>query len=287
MKKIISLFFLISSLSSFADCKLVTYERIIKINKNQDQKIIKDSDCDERTQRTFIKFISSTTGKLNADHLRRYFKHESNVDIEISPSQFTVSTMQNLIEESLASDDVIVKNVTSLLSQSSLNLSESDTISIECKSCHKPGEKNISAQINNKKIWLSALIHKKRSAYVLVRSLSNLNQKLDESFFKKVVIADKGNTVLFDDIKNIQFYKPTKLLRSGDTVKKYDLRSRVLVKFGQKVQVDILKNNIKLGTKAISRRNGHIGDTIELINEKSRKVITAKVVDFNKVEVEL
>lgn len=287
MKKLISIFFLILSTTVMADCKLETFDRIIKINKNQDQKIIKSTDCSQQVQQTFMSFISSASGSLNAAHLRRYFKQESQIDIEITPSSFTVSTMKGLIEENIKEGGIIVKSVTSLLSQSSLNLNQSDNLTIDCKNCKKPGQKNIVALVNNKKIWLNALIHRERTAYVLARSLVNLNQKLDASYFKQVKIADNGNTLFFNDINNIRFYKPTKLLRAGDTVKKYDLRSRVLVKFGQKVQVNILKNNIKLGTKAIARRNGHIGDVIELINQKSKKVISAKVVDFNKVEVEL
>lgn len=287
MKKYTALLFLVFSTSAFANCKLVTFDRIIKINKNQDQKIIKDSNCEQKVQQTFIKFVSSTSGKLNAAHLQRYFMQENKVEIEIAPKNFTVNTIKGLIEDSIKDGDVIVKNITSLLPQSSINLSATDTISIDCKKCEKPGQKNIMAQINNKKVWLTALIHKKRTAYTLSRNLLNLNQKLDESFFKKIMIADNGNTLLFDDIKNVKFYKPTKLLRAGDIVKKYDLRSRVLVKFGQKVQINIFKNDIRLATKAIARKNGHIGDVIDLINAKSKKVISAKVVDFNKVEVEL
>lgn len=287
MNKLLLIAFILFSQSVLANCKLVTFDRIIKINPNQDQKIIKETDCSEEVQNTFVKFVSSTTGKLNSAHLKRYFKQESNVEIEISPEIFSVTTIESLIEDNIKDGTVIVKNITSLFSQSSLNLSISDSISIECKDCNKPGEKNILATINDKKIWLSALIHKKRSAYVLVKNLTNLDQTLDASFFKKVVIADNGNSLLFNDIDKIRFYKPTKLLRIGETVKKYDLRSRVLIQFGQKVNVNIKSNSIKLESRATARRNGHIGDVIELVNDNSNKVITAKVVDFNKVEVEL
>lgn len=287
MKKLVLLFLCVFSASVFAECKLETYDRIIKINVNQDRQIIKDSDCNEDIQNTFIKFISSTTGRLNSKHLKRYFKFENGIDISISPEEFNVETVKSHIEENLNNEGIIVKRITSLLPQSSINLDKTDQIKISCKDCSEPGEKNIQAEINQKKIWLTALIHKKREAYVLAKSLISLEQKIDETFFKKVTIADTGNTLLFNDIKNIRFYRPTKLLRSGDIIKKYDLRSRVLVRFGQRVSVDVKGANIKLGSKATARRSGHIGDVIELINDKSKKVITAKVVDFDKVEVEL
>src|SRR5690606_26240765 len=140
-----------------------------------------------------------------------------------------------------------------LFSQSSLNLANSDLVNIDCKDCKNPGERNILATVNEKKIWLSALIHRKRSAYVLTKNLTSLDQTLDESFFKQVTIADNGNNLLFNDIEHIRFYKPTKHLRIGETIKKYDLRSRVLIKFGQKVHVNIENGHIKLEAQATAR----------------------------------
>lgn len=286
MNKLI-LFLLIFPAFTFANCEIHTYKRIIKINTIQDENVIKSSDCSSEIKSQFVNFISNTTGELSAKHLSRYFKNENNIDVNLTPKSFTVKVINNLIEDGFSDKNIIVKEVTSLFSASSFNLEANDQLSFECKNCDKPGEKNILAKLNNKKIWLNALIHKKRKAYILTKNITDLKMKLSSSDFKEVSISDKGNTILFDDLDNIRFYKPTKLLRSGETVKKYDLRKRVLVKFGQKIQVSISNQNIKLKTKAIARRNGYIDDVIELINEKSKKTIYAKVIDFDKVQVEL
>ncbi len=285
MYKLIFLFFLPAL--SFANCKIDTFTQIIKINKIQDDRIIKESSCSGEIKSEFIKFVSNSTGKLSAKSLSRYFKTESNIDVEISPQSFTVKEVSTLIQASLKDKNVIIKNVTSLFPASSFNLQKNDNINITCKNCDKPGDKNILVRINNKKIWLNALVHKKRKAYILNRNISDMKSKLNPNDLKEVMISDTGNTVLFEDLEKIKFYKPTKLLRSGEIVKKYDLRKRVLVKFGQRIQVSVKNQNIKINTKAVARRNGYINDVIELVNEKSKKTIYARVIDFDKVQVEL
>jgi len=287
MNKLLIILCLLSPLTSYATCEIETYERIIKINKIQDERIIKSSNCSEDIRTEFTKFVSNTSGKMNAKHLKRYFKNENGLDLNIKPKSFTIKDIDILIQESIQDNSIVVKNINSLFSTSSLNLAAADTLNITCQSCDRPGEKNILLTLNKKKIWLSALIHRKRKAYTLAKSITDLNMKLDRSFFKETIISDKGHTLLFEDLDQISFYKPTKLLRAGEVLKKYDLRRRVLVKFGQKVQVNIANQSIKLKTKAVARRNGYIGDLIELVNEKSNKVIQAKVVNYNKVEVQL
>ena len=127
----------------------------------------------------------------------------------------------------------------------------------------------------------------KRNAYTLIKNVQNLKQRINASYFKKSVITDNGQKLLFDDMNNIHFYKLTRLPRVGEVMKKYDLRPKLLVRMGQKVKVQVKNAHVQLTTMAVAKKNGLLGQTIELMNVKSKKLMTAKVVGENKVEVNL
>jgi flagella basal body P-ring formation protein FlgA len=270
-----------------AGCNLNTYYKIVKINKNQDQKLIKETNCSEKINSIFVNFISNAKGALNGRHLSNYFKKEHSIEIDISPNEFHVLSFQDLLIENLNNDNISLKSVTSLYSQSSFNLNKGDSIRVQCSNCDTAGNKNIVTFVNSKKIWLSAKLHVKRNGYILIKPIQNLKQKLDKSYFKLVTIADNGTQMLFQDIENIKFFKFNRLLKHNEIVKKYDLQPRLLIKYGQRVKVLLQNQNIQLNTVATSRGRGFLGDSIELMNLKTKKTIMARISDYNSAVIEL
>jgi hypothetical protein len=233
MKKILFIIFIFSH-SAFAECEIETYAKILKINKQLDQSIIKNSSCNSDINEKFVNFINSATGTLSANYLRHYFKNEKSLNLKLSPEKIQVNHIKDYLEDSFNNDALLIKKVSSLHHAGSFNLNENDNISFSCSNCNSTGEKNVSAYLNKSKVWLNVLIHVKRKAYKLVKNISNLSQKLDSSYFEEILITDKGNSPLLESIEHIAFYRPTKMLRKGDIIKKYDLRSRVVVKHGKK-----------------------------------------------------
>lgn len=286
MKKITCFIFLFSTFA-YSDCNIETYSKIIKINNKLDQSIIKNSNCSQKINDTFMDFIDSASGTLSANYLQRYFKNEHQVSFSISPEKIQVNSINEHLDDFFNNDSLLIKKVTSLHNTASFNLTEQDEITFDCSNCNSTGEKNVSAYLNKTKIWLNVLIHVKRKAYQLVKNISDLSEKIDASFFKEILITDTGNIPLLESIEHIQYYQPTKILRRGDIIKKFDLRSRIVIRHGNKVKVIIKKPSINVETMAIANQNGKIGETIELFNEKTRKRFTANVIDFNKVEVNL
>lgn len=280
------LFFLTSGFAS-AECELETFYKVVKINTNQDHGLIKSSNCSETINKVFVQFISETKGVLNGEHLSKYFKNEYEIDVVIKPSKFTVLSFQDLLSENLNNDSITLKSLTSLHSQSSFNLNKGDSIRIECADCKTAGNKSIVTYINTRKVWLSAKLHIKRKGYILIKSVQNLRQKLDPSFFRQVIVSDSGTQMLFKDIENIRFFKFNRLLKNNELVKQYDLQPRRLIKYGQKVKVLLRNQNIQLNSIATSRGSGFFGDSIELVNPKTKKIIMAKITDYNKAVVEL
>ena len=60
-----------------------------------------------------------------------------------------------------------------------------------------------------------------------------------------------------------------------------------LVQYGQKIKLKYKTKNIELDAIAIANGNGKYGDFIQVINPRSKKKVLAKIIDYNKAEIEL
>ena len=287
--KILLLVLILFSFGSFANgpCNITTYDQIIKINKNQDDTIIKDSNCSGEIEQSFIDFIESANGKLQADYLAHYFKTEYNIDLTILPKTIAVSHIKDIIQEKIKNKNAVVKSVTSLMPQASILLSQTENIHIDCKNCDTAGTKNISLGFKGQTYWLNTLIHLKRKSFVLSKNVMTLNEKLESDYFQEKTILDSGSKMLFEDIDNIRFYQLTRYLKKGDILNRSDLTPRTLVQYGQKIKLQYKSKNIQLDSTAIASGNGKFGDFIQVMNPRSKKKVLAKIIDYNKVEVEL
>lgn len=287
MKKLILLLFLIPITSLASDkCKITTFHQIIKINPSLDDSIIKDSNCSEEINSTLINFIETANGKLQSEYLSQYFKNEYQLNIEFYPNAITISHIKDHILDSISNPDAVIKNITSMLPSSAITLAKGENLKINCNNCNKAGSKNIAIEFENKKYWLNAKLYLKRKTFVLTKNIISLNERLDESYFKSKTILDDGSFPLFNNIDHIKFYQLTRFLKQGDVLKRGDLTPREVIRFGQKVNLNFKSENIELNSTAVANANGKFGDFIPVINPRSKKKFLAKVVDFNKVEVE-
>ncbi len=289
IKMITTLLFLLTLSAQAQDsCKIVSFSKIIKINKVLDQSIIKKTNCDEKTLRVFTELISGATGELKAAHLSQILKSEFNSNVSIEPKEIDVQH----VKDTLTSLVDMPKNLTlsktsSLFGKASLNIAEGTSLKAICNSCETAGSKNIKLLVNNKTIWFSVEVLTKRIGYIPLNTISPFSGKLSSSQFRKTYIFDNGRKHLFQDIKNIRFYKATRQLRKGETIKLTDLIPMTIVKPGQNIKVILKGKSISLKSSALSRQPGRIGEYISVYNQKTNKKINGQVVDFNTVMVEL
>ena len=259
---------------------------ILKINKVLDSSIVLESDCGEKTQKTVIGFLSSATGKLKASHLSRMLENEYGVGVKFSGS-IEVKELKDFLADKLNLKETIITKVSSLYGQASLNLNGGELISAECAQCSNPGERNIKLKVDKQSLWLSADLKVKRSGYRLVKEVSPFTRDFGPEYVEPALSLDDGKAAMFKDLERLRFFKPNKPLAKGQTLKQSDLVPRTLVKFNQGVEVLVQGKNISLKTKGVSRQNGKHGDTITLVNAKTGKKMTGRVIDFNTVAVEL
>jgi flagella basal body P-ring formation protein FlgA len=253
-----------------------------------DDSIVKSSNCPSEITDEYISLVSSSSGKLNAQYLKMYFQSEYGQIVQLIPAIVRVTSLNDfLIEKLNLSSDIMVNRSTSMFGKASLNLSSDKLIKVTCSKCDGPGEKNIKLNIKNKVHWITSHFFIKRKAYIVSQDIGSINNVLTPKMFKQKLIVDKGNKYLFSDMKNISFYRLNRNLVIGDIVKKNALVPRVLVRAGQKIKLFVNGSKIKLSTSGIARKNGRIGDFIDVINPKSKKKTIAKVIDFNTAVIDI
>ncbi len=278
----ISIFFYINVQ---ATCEINSYERIFKINKVLDSLIIKNSNCPEAINQKFIEIISNANGKINNHFISNYI--DGKIQVRVSPKTIKIESINTILSEQLSLQDLVIVKTHSLLGKSAITLDSSDLISVQCKSCNDIGTKNIKLNVNQKQLWLTSLIGKKVSVY---RPIQNLNRQTpilskDDFTASSTVITSKGN--YFTDIANIRFYRLNRNLDNRNFLKNTDLTAKNLVTFGQKVNLKIKTKSIELKSVGTAKKGGRLGDFIEVQNPKSQKIFLGKIIDYNKVLVEL
>jgi flagella basal body P-ring formation protein FlgA len=283
-----SLIFSLYTHQAFGVCNLVSYPQIIKINKSLDTNIIKSSDCQEDIQIKFVEFISATTGTLNSKHLSNILKNEHNVEINILPSIITVKSLDEKLSELLRlSSNTTLTNLASIYGQSSILLDDQEMIRASCQDCESAGNKNIKILFNQNTIWVTANLLIRRKALTSKAELNPHTEKLSPEQFEEIVVFDNGMDHHFNDVDNIRYFKTNKKIPQGSILKTNDLTPLLLVKPGQTISIMIEGENISLQSTGIARSAGKLGDTIDVINAKTNKKVSAQVVDFNTVKVTL
>lgn len=266
-------------------CEIKTYPFIIKINNVLDDQLIQSSTCSDEVSSSFVNAIQNAEGIIPADRLKNLMEH-STPELVIKPKKINVLSLSEEVSTKLK-HKYVIKDLKSLYGNSSFNLDKKEEIEIECSSCDKLGHQNIKLVINHKTHWLTAKIGKKISVYKTARQITTQEKLLIPSDFNQESIITYKPESYFMNIDDIKYYRINRHLPQGTPLRSYHLTSKNLIQFGQKVNVNILNKSIQLKTTGIAKKAGKLGDFINIENPKSKKKYLGKVIDYNKVEVQL
>lgn len=213
---------------------------------------------------------------------------ENQQEVEFKPSTIKVLSVDEKLGNLLnLGKETTLARITSLHDKASIQVSNDDKLKAICNNCDSAGQKNIKLYINDKSVWLTGQLYLKRVGYIIKDEINPFSEKLNPTLFSAKTFFDDGKSHLFKDIDNIKFYKTNKKLSRGEALKTSDLSPIALIRPGQRIKVILKGENISLKSTAFSRSMGKIGDFIEVYNEKTNKKVTAQVVDFNTVMVQL
>ena len=298
---LISIFFLKGVFGSITlkktNCFIESYSKIYyqKGGHNKDwKKIIKKSTCPEKIVIQFLNLIKKSQGVFSTNHLQKLYLTEiKNKEITIFPKKIHIKELNRLLSDLINSNGEIIPRKSFFLGKRNfLLLNKHQKIKLLCDNCKVLGKKNITLQIyskNRKKnIWIETTFKTKKKALISKLDLAySFENEISLNDFKEGIIETEQPEKIFLEKEMLHFFKLTRSLKKNEPLKSQDLLPRQLVKAFTPVKIILKNNGIQLSSMAIAKKNGRWGEYITLENKKSRRLLIGKVIDFNKVLVEI
>lgn len=283
--------FTIFSFSSFA-CEIQGPSRLIK-SENASNLEIKNlltfSKCNQNQINASTKLIKDFSGVLRNKILRSELSETSLI------KPINIQNLEELVNQrvSLPKDWKLIGIRYAHGNVGAFALNEGDSLSIECLHCSNTGKKNLKGLITNphqntvKALWFNASLAVKTKSLIAKRNLTLNNKSLDPSDFKFITTFSENPSQLFTKREQLVFYKLNKGKSKGESISFNDITPVNLVSVGQPVTILLVNKGLVLEGKATPHQSGKLGQVIRLKNNRTNKTVIGKVVDFNKVEVQL
>lgn len=301
IKKLISFILFVLSLNVSADtqaCSVELFSKIYRLENNQaltNADIVHTSTCDNAVLNKISQIISNSNGTIGADFLKgELAKDFQTLSINITPRKLSLLELNSTLRDQLTSgSNLYFLDSKSLNGLRALGLLENEQLKANCESCTSFGEKNIKIDITNplmntiRTLWFSSKIFAKIKVFKAKRNLSFQQKHLEDSDFYADEIYSGNPDNLVTTLDNIHFYKVNRTIVQGSAISNLDLQPVNLINFGTPVNVILKNQNINLQRTAMPSRSALFGEVIELKNPNNNKILAGKVVDYNKVVIEL
>lgn len=108
---------------------------------------------------------------------------------------------------------------------------------------------------------------------------------VNESDFRMEEIVIDGRTEYVKDILEVKGLVPHRYIRAGQPIAINYFQQPVAVEMGTPVKIIVRRNGLQASAKGIAMSRGRIGQVIKVKNEASQKILSAKVIDSQTVEV--
>jgi len=162
-------------------------------------------------------------------------------------------------------------------------------LQIASRSRFKYGRNNIGLEIIQneevqKRIYYRFNLGIKRKTYQALKDIP-YNSELKKADFKAVekIIYNNPDQII-SDWNVIQNKELKTSLRKGDYLSYRVIKNPYLIQWGDRVRVEIIKNNVQLASYVIAKERGRMGDEITVENENSGYRFQAVVISENEVK---
>ena len=286
--------FLIFSLinTSLWACEVELPSHLVILGESVDFKnAIKQHGCTDKDLEEVSKTIGSVEGKITSLHFAEILKSK-NVDAVVRPHLLNVQHLKHLVREQLhLPPGIQLRSSEAVNCSNYLTVAPGDRVEVGCVGCLYGSQQPLNLKIvgfdgSNKSYLIKADFKKMVRAYRLIGSQTSFSE-LTPDKLKEEYVESIPHTDLISDLKNIRFYKLNKPVRAGELLKQSDLNAISLVKAGLTTEVIIENSLVRLKTHGISRSNGSLGELVEVFHPEKKKKYQGKVIDINKVLVEL
>lgn len=108
---------------------------------------------------------------------------------------------------------------------------------------------------------------------------------VNESDLRMEEIVIDGRTEYVKDVQEVKGLVPHRYIRAGQPIAINYFQQPVAVEMGTPVKMIVRRNGLQASAKGIAMSRGRIGQVIKVKNEASQKIVSAKVIDSQTVEV--
>lgn len=108
---------------------------------------------------------------------------------------------------------------------------------------------------------------------------------VNESDFRMEEIVINGRTEYVKDVQEVKGLVPHRYIRAGQPIAANYFQQPVAVEMGTPVLIVVRREGFQATAKGIAMNRGRIGQIIKVKNEVSQKIISARVVNDQMVEV--
>lgn len=254
--------------------------------------IIRASNCQEAELSEMIKTISELEGRVSTVQLKSMMESKGHLISSIEPHMIQIQQLKSIIREQLPLPQGIqVKSTSGINTAGVIALAPGDRVEVRCPQCLYGPQQAVNVAIQGfdgtSREYLAAADFKKMvRAYRVLMPLTSF-ATVSASEVKEEYTEAVPQTDLVTDTDALKFYKTNKPIRTGDLLRYSDLNAVNLVKAGLKTDVILENSMVRIKTQGISRGNGTIGDVVEVWHPQKNRKYQGKVIDTNKVLVEL
>lgn len=291
IKTIFSILILSFGLASFA-CEVHLPEHIVVLgNVANVMKSTVHTGCDAKALQDLNQTLISVQGKITSFQLSQMLKGK-NHNVVIQPHLIQVQHLKHLVREQLMlPPGVQLRSSEAVNAANFLSLSSGDRVEVECTGCLFGSQQPLNLHIvsfdgSEKSLIVRADFKKMVKAYRLLGSRAAFSE-IKPEFLKEEYVESIPHTDLVTNLDTLKFYKLNKPVRAGALLKQSDLNALNLVKAGLKTEILIENDLVKLKTSGISRSNGTLGQFVEVYSPQKNKKYQGRVIDINKVLIEL
>lgn len=278
-----------------APCEVDLAEKIYHFGSETDSSLSlwNNTSCSDRFNEKLREFLLSSNGPVRSSQLERILSEDGSTAFKLIPERIRIFNLKERMHQRFGlSKNQGLKNF-QLVDKGHLLLGQDEFLDFKCNDCRTTGEKSIEIHVSNssngkKKVrWLKAdgIV---RSKALVPKSSLRVNQKgLTPHDFQVTQVETQNPEDLFTEKEQLVFFRLNKPLDQGQALTHQDVAPINLVKVGTPVKIILNSKNLSLSYRASALRSGKLGENVKLRAQNSNKVITGKVIDFNKVEIKL
>lgn len=293
MIKFTILFLILTLLSAQAmSCEIHLPEHIVILGDHADLTAsATHTACTEEVLKELNETLKSVDGKISHLQLSGFLKIK-NHHVQIQPNLINVQHLKSLIrEQMMLPGGVHLNSSEAVNSPDFIALNYGERVEVTCPNCLFGSQQPLNVTVqgidgNTRSLTVRAEFKKMVKAYKVI-SFHPAFSDIQPSSLKEEYVEVIPHTDLVTNLETLKFYKLNKPVRPGELLRQADLNPLSLVRAGMKTEVIIENDLVKLITSGISRSNGYLGEYVEVFHPQKNKKYQGKVIDINKVLVEL